>query len=184
MTIKSWQSINHFVVETILSTTSSILKSLESIESIGIVDGSICYVKDIDENYRWDQTSTAIPNGSTVVLPTDRSLVYPGRWLLIVVGGSGEVNTATNVGTGIGIYRNKTTTILNLRTLKSTNNALTVALSGSGNEVDLTFVTLENDGQHGNLGGGSLHATVTNALAGFVPPVFYYLMEQVQAGNL
>jgi hypothetical protein len=59
---------------------NSPLNSLDGIDVTGIVDGSTCYVREVDAEYRYYETSVAAPVYPTVVQP----LVGPGRWLLIV----------------------------------------------------------------------------------------------------
>jgi len=51
---------------------------------------------------------------------------------------AGEANTASNVGTGTGIYKQKTGVDLELKTLKSTDSSVTIASETS--EVTLTVV--------------------------------------------
>jgi hypothetical protein len=67
---------------------------------------------------------------------------------------TGESNTASNVGTGVGIYKQKTGVDLELKKLKSTDSSVTIASATS--EVNLTVV-------HNNTGsldsGDYLHLT-------------------------
>lgn len=65
---------------------------------------------------------------------TNNAEYYDGTsWVdLTSAGGSGEVNTASNVGTlGTGIFKQKTGVDLELYKIASDNNLLTVALSGT-----------------------------------------------------
>ena len=56
-------------------------------------------------------------------------------------GGGGEVNTASNVGTGQPVFKQKTGVDLELRTIKDAgNNRISVVLSISGDEVELDVV--------------------------------------------
>lgn len=48
-----------------------------------------------------------------------------------------EENQAENVGTGQGIFKDKTGEILNFRTLTSSNGSVTITESEDGNEIDL-----------------------------------------------
>lgn len=89
--------------------------------------------------------------GSTNFLRAD------GTWAAPPGTGGGESNTGSNVGTGEGsIFRDKTTTVLNFKTLKQgtnitiTNNAddVTIAASGGGGggaPTDAQYITLATD---------------------------------------
>ena len=56
-----------------------------------------------------------------------------------VTGGSGgETNTASNVGTaGVGVYKQKTGTDLELRSVNTGSNKVTVTLDDANNEIDI-----------------------------------------------
>jgi len=60
-----------------------------------------------------------------------------GGWTTFSTGaGAGENNSAVNVGTGVGVFRDKTGVDLNLRTVKAgSSGIITVVLSGGGDEV-------------------------------------------------
>jgi hypothetical protein len=50
------------------------------------------------------------------------------------------ITTGSNVGAGVAVYKDESTTTLRFKTLQSANNRLTVAANGDGNHVDLTIV--------------------------------------------
>ena len=49
-----------------------------------------------------------------------------------------EENQANNVGTGQGIFKDKTGEVLNFRTLTSSDDSISITESEDGNEIDLT----------------------------------------------
>lgn len=51
----------------------------------------------------------------------------------------GEVNTAANVGAGVGLYQTKLGAELQFRSLLSLSQGLAIAISGSGDEVELSL---------------------------------------------
>ncbi|TPV96163.1 MAG: hypothetical protein B7733_06345 [Myxococcales bacterium FL481] len=53
-------------------------------------------------------------------------------------GGGGEANTASSVGTGVSVYKQKTGVDIELNAIKSENNRLTVALDAGTNDIELT----------------------------------------------
>ena len=56
-------------------------------------------------------------------------------------GGSGEINTASNVGVaGIGLFKQKAGTDLEFRNINVGSNKLSVSLDGNNNEVDLDLI--------------------------------------------
>lgn len=88
------------------------------------------------------KVTTGITTNSFVIETNTGNVFYfsGGVWnQLSVGGGSGEINTGSNVGTGEGsVFRNKTSTTLNFKTLKAgtnvtlTNNADDVTINSSG----------------------------------------------------
>jgi hypothetical protein len=52
--------------------------SLESINTFTLDDGALCYVTAVRERFGLQRTSTASPDGTTVIAPT----AGPGRWIL------------------------------------------------------------------------------------------------------
>jgi hypothetical protein len=86
-------------------------------------------------------------------------------------GAVGEVNTASNVGSGgQGLFKQKTSANLEFRNINVASNKLTVALDSGNNEVDLDVaegnLTLNNLGGILNVshGGTGLNTITTNAL--------------------
>lgn len=80
-------------------------------------------------------------------------------------GGGGEANTMSNVGGGVGVYKQKSGVNFDLRTFAATS-PLTVALNGT--DVIQLALGVINDTIHGARGGGTLHATATSGTAGFL----------------
>jgi Chaperone of endosialidase len=78
-------------------------------------------------------------------------------------GGSGETNTASNVGVGgVGIFRQKTGVNLELRNINAASNRIGVALDAPNNEIDidvnqanLTIATSQITGQLSVANGGT-----------------------------
>lgn len=80
---------------------------------------------------RSDQSKTYILNGDPTLLVS---------WIEVKVpGGSGEVNTASNQGTGIGLFAGKNVADLPFRSLKSANTKLTIGLANNSTEVHFTL---------------------------------------------
>ena len=81
----------------------------------------------------------SIPTGGTAgqVLEKIDGTNYNVQWAT-PSGGSGEVNTGSNLGAGIGVFSGKVGVDLQFHSLVSQNNLLTVALDAGNEEVDLT----------------------------------------------
>lgn len=78
---------------------------------------------------------------------TNQLLQYNGtNWVNASVGALGEANTAANVGaTGAGIFRDKTTTVINLRKLKAVpTSGITITQNTDDITFDFTPGTLTN----------------------------------------
>lgn len=93
--------------------------------------------------------------GSGVSVAEDSS---NNRFTITVTGGSGEANTGANVGTGEGnVFRDKTSTTLNLKTIKAgtnitvTDNANDITIAASVPDATITTkgkVELATDGEN------------------------------------
>lgn len=68
--------------------------------------------------------------------------------------GTGEANTAANVGTGDGVFRDKVGAVLNLRSIKGTGG-ITTTISGSGDEVEIDGSSFAGGGPSGVFGPAS-----------------------------
>lgn len=66
-------------------------------------------------------------------------------------GGAGEANTASNVGTGVSLFKQKSVVDLEFNNIKSENGLLSVALDGVTNDVELTVNQASID--HGSIAG-------------------------------
>jgi hypothetical protein len=74
-------------------------------------------------------------------------------------GGSGETNTASNVGTnGVGVFDGKVGVDLQFRHVASTTDRITVALDAIDNDVDVTLV--EGNVVHQNLSGAGTNTHI------------------------
>jgi hypothetical protein len=103
--------------------------------------------------------------------------------------GSGEANTASNIGTGgVGVFATKSGVDLQFRNINNADGSVTVAFDGANQEIDLnvnygpisavgtansngiaaTAARSDHVHSHSNLPGGSLHALATTAVAGFM----------------
>ena len=83
----------------------------------------------------------SIPTGGTAgqVLEKIDGTSYNVQWAT-PSGGSGEANTASNLGAGIGVFEGKVGVDLQFRSLVSQNNRLTITEDVGNDEVDFTVV--------------------------------------------
>lgn len=77
-----------YCADTLLSSSSSVLRSLEGVETRGLPQRSTCYVLETEQLYRWHAESLA-SGFPTVVRPAAVEPTAPGRWLLDDGGGAG-----------------------------------------------------------------------------------------------
>lgn len=82
---------------------------------------------------------TAAAPGLLAIDPTAGVMYYnkdgdPTNWAAFGTGGSGEVNTGTNLGTGAGVYAGKSATVLQFRSLIGT-----APIVATENANDITF---------------------------------------------
>lgn len=62
-------------------------------------------------------------------------------WVAPTSGGSGEANTGSNVGTGgIGVYKQKTGTVLEFNTVAAASNKVNVSANSAVSQVDIDIV--------------------------------------------
>ncbi len=155
------------------ATTSAITYSI----SIGATTISTNYVNRLAASYNQGYSSLVAMevgaasgggSGSTTLAtltdvaissPTDgQSLTYnatTSKWVNSTVsggGGSGEINTASNIGTaGVGIFKQKTGVNFELKKLNSGSTKVSITDDTTNNEVDVDVV--EANLTHDNIGG-------------------------------
>ena len=92
-------------------------------------------------------TSSKFPICQILLATTSTSIVdtmlTDERVPFVNISGSGETNTVSNVGGGTGIYKQKVSSDLELKTLTSTDS--TISLTGSTSTVDLSIGTVDLD---------------------------------------
>jgi hypothetical protein len=62
------------------------------------------------------------------------------EWGILPGSAGGEANTGTNLGAGIGVFKNKVGVDFKFKSLQSANNRITVTANADGDHVDLTIV--------------------------------------------
>jgi uncharacterized protein YodC (DUF2158 family) len=111
---------------------------------------------------------------------TTNFLRADGTWAVPPSGGSGEINTASNVNVGgVGVFKQKTGVNLEYRGINAASTKIGVALDAGNNEIDIDVneanLTLANIGGSIDLGGakasGVLAAARFPALTGDVTTV-------------
>lgn len=78
-----------------------------------------------------------VPKGTNV----GNCLKDDGTWGSCAAPGGGEANTASNLGTGVGLYQTKSGVDLQFRSLKSSSGNLSITTSGT-TEVSFGFSTI------------------------------------------
>ena len=78
--------LQEFSAETVY--VSPIVTSVEGIFTEVLVAGALAYAIDVDLTFRWYPDSLDVPALNSVILPYGQSLSTPGRWKLVVYGGS------------------------------------------------------------------------------------------------
>jgi hypothetical protein len=118
---------------------SDVFNSVEGIDVRSIQDRATCYVRDVDQTYRWFQDSVAAPAPPNVILPASQTVAEPGRWVLQSGGGGGgSVNSV--IGSG-GITTTNpagpivTVNGMNLLARNGSNGGMTADLDMGGNDV-------------------------------------------------
>lgn len=90
------EGLQAYRATSVLAGGSSLVNSLEGINTSMLVNGAMCFVSATGDVYRWDPTSTLTAVGSVVVLPNGQAPGTPGRWILETL--SGEDRTIIDVG--------------------------------------------------------------------------------------
>ncbi|XZF63852.1 MAG: beta strand repeat-containing protein [Gloeotrichia echinulata DVL01] len=81
-------------------------------------------------------SSTAPTNGQAIAWNSTSS-----TWQPTTISGSGEINTASNVGTGgVGVFRQKTGVNLEFRNINAGSNKITVTSDTVANEIDIDVI--------------------------------------------
>ena len=82
------EGLPNFRASTTYISESSEKGSLEGgFDTSTLQQGAICYVENVDAEYRWYSESTETPTVPGVVLPFRQLLGTPGRWVMITGGG-------------------------------------------------------------------------------------------------
>ena len=139
-----------------------------------VVDGAITEAKLDSAAQAKLNGSGTVPNGSLV--PAQLNSDTPGAGELLSyngsafewisapsAGGGGEANTASNIGTGVGVYKQKTGVNFELRTIGAASNKVTVANDVANNRIALDVS--EADLSLANIGGSLPQASVTGLVS-------------------
>lgn len=94
-------------------------------------------------------TEKVVPSSGDWLLIEDSGASNAKRKLQIgnLPAGAGEANTATNVGTGAGVFRNKVGVNLNFRSIAAASSKISAVINGDDVDVDV----VENQINHDNL---------------------------------
>ena len=110
----------------------------------------------VDRTHRLDIDGLLVSPGADDA--TDYIVIYDDdiaqhRKLLLQdipgLGGSGEANTGANVGAGVGVFRDKTTTVLNFRSLTALSARISIAVNGDEIEFDVIEGQIDHDSLSG-----------------------------------
>ncbi|MFZ5987660.1 MAG: hypothetical protein ACOYWZ_11120, partial [Bacillota bacterium] len=135
-------------------TTATNLWSASKIQSSITAAGGVTTFKNLTDT---PSTYSGYAGKAVAVKSTEDGLEF------VSFPASGEVITASNVGTGAGVFYQKSGGNLQFNSVKSTNSLLTVALNGTSHEVELTVN--QNAISHDALAGYSAdqHFTIDDA---------------------
>lgn len=84
------------------------------------------------------------------VLTADSTQATGVKW---AAAGVGEVNTASNLGAGVGVYEQKVSNDLQFNSLVSQTTALTISEDDPNNEIDFTIANVVKSGASGLMTG-------------------------------
>lgn len=125
-------------------------------------------------------TEKVVPIATDLLIIEDSALGNVKRKVQVgnlPTGGGGEANTGANVGTGAGVFRNKTGITLNFRSINAASTRISSVVNVDNVDIDVVQANLDiglmggslaSDLAHGNRGGGTLHAAATTLVAGFL----------------
>lgn len=98
---------------------------------------------EVEKGIILDQSSATIALGDSVLFSDvdDSGNLKQGtvQDIIDLVGSAGESNTASNVGTGAGVFKQKTGVDLEFKSLKSSDSSVTI--TGDTNEIDLVVAS-------------------------------------------
>ena len=139
-----------------------------------VVDGAITEAKLDSAAQAKLNGSGTVPNGS--LLPAQLNSDTPGNGELLsyngstfewitapAAGGGGEANTISNIGTGVGVYKQKAGVDFELKTIGSASSRVTVTNDVANNRIALDISEANLD--HANIGGSLPQANVTGLTA-------------------
>lgn len=91
------ENLQAFRATSVLASGSSLVNSLEGLQSNMLVNGALCYISSTGDVFRWDPASTLAAVTNVVVLPSGQAPATPGRWVLDMPDGSVEQVSAAGV---------------------------------------------------------------------------------------
>lgn len=133
-------------------------------------------------------TEKIVPVAADILIMEDSAAGYAKKRVQVgnlPTGGGG------NVGTGAGVFRNKTGITLNFRSINAASTRISSVVNVDNVDIDVVQSNLDiglmggslaNDSAHGNRGGGALHAIATTLVAGFLSAADKLKLDGVAAG--
>lgn len=132
-----------------------------------------------DTNANLTTYALTASNGQFVFATDTKQMLQVVDGLLVSVGGGGEVNTASNVGTGEGVFKQKSGVDLRFKTLLAGENItiqqsmsdeeIIIAASGGSAYADITVPALNIDWSAGTTFYKSVSANSTFTFSNIVP---------------
>ena len=146
----------------------------DAVTTAKVVNGAITEAKLDSAAQAKLNASGTVPNGSLMPAQlnsdtpgTGELLSYNGstfEWITApAAGGGGEANTISNIGTGVGVYKQKTGVDFELRTIGAASSKVTVTNDVANNRIALDVSEANLD--HANIGGSLPQANVTGLTA-------------------